>query len=110
MGQDLTIEVEDQPDKQRFVVVVNGEDAGGAYYRWHPHPDGDRRVYTHTEVDERFEGQGVGSALARVALDISGESGEKVVPLCPFIQRYIERHAEYQGLVDEELRSDLGKP
>ena len=47
------------------------------------------------------EGKGVGSALARQALDAVRADGElRVVPLCPFIKEWIDRHPAYQSLVD----------
>ncbi|MGV8977144.1 MAG: GNAT family N-acetyltransferase [Cellulomonas sp.] len=61
--------------------------------------DVDAVVVTHVEVVEAAEGRGVGSALARGALDQVRASGRVVVPLCPFIRAYIERHPEYQDLV-----------
>jgi predicted GNAT family acetyltransferase len=61
--------------------------------------DADAVVFTHTEVLEVAEGRGVGSALARGALDQVRASGRQVVPLCPFIRAYIARHPEYQDLV-----------
>jgi len=56
-------------------------------------------VFTHTEVDPAYEGQGVGSALARWALDDVRGTGRRVLPLCPFIKGWIGRHREYLDLV-----------
>lgn len=57
-------------------------------------------ICSHTEVLPEFEGQGVGSALARYALDdVRAEGTRRVQPLCPFIKSYIERHPDYQDLV-----------
>ncbi len=56
-------------------------------------------MFTHTEVPEAFEGQGVGSALARGALDDVRAQGLQVIPLCPFITAFIRRHPEYLDLV-----------
>ncbi|MEK8226347.1 GNAT family N-acetyltransferase [Oerskovia sp. M15] len=56
-------------------------------------------VFTHTEVDDAYAGHGVGSTLARGALDHVRASGQKVVPLCPFIRAYVQLHEEYQDLV-----------
>jgi len=56
-------------------------------------------VFTHTEVDPTYEGQGVGSALARAGLDDVREQGLQVMPLCPFIHAWIGRHREYLDLV-----------
>ena len=53
-------------------------------------------VFTHTEVEPAFEGQGVGSAIARFALDQLRDRGDrKALPVCPFIKGWIQRHPEY---------------
>ncbi len=78
-----------------YDVVVDGVPAGRADYRLRA----SRVVFTHTEVDPAFEGQGVGSELARQALDDVRAKGLQVVPLCPFIKSWIERHPDYQELV-----------
>lgn len=92
-------QVQDQPDRSRFELVVDGELAGIAQYVRR----GGRVVFTHTEVDERFEGRGLGSVLASTALDAVRAEGSLAVPLCPFIAGYIARHPEYDDLVDHEL-------
>ncbi|WP_435738154.1 GNAT family N-acetyltransferase [Cellulosimicrobium sp. PMB13] len=96
MSQDTdpqTIEVVDVGD--RFEArTPDGVVAGFAEYVREP----GRVVFTHTEVDPAFEGRGVGSALAAGALDQVRASGERVVPLCPFIKAYIARHPDDQEL------------
>jgi uncharacterized protein len=79
----------------RYELRVGGEVAGFVDYRFAAE---DRIVLVHTEVDERFEGHGVGSRLARGVLDDARAHGWQVVPRCPFIAEYIERHPEYQDL------------
>ena len=54
----------------------------------------------HTIVPKQLEGQGVGSALAADALDFAREEHLKVKPSCSFIASYIQRHKEYQNLVN----------
>lgn len=61
---------------------------------------GERVFMTHTEVPEEFEGKGVGSSLARAALDWAREQGLKVVPHCPFVETWVKRHPEYSDLVE----------
>jgi predicted GNAT family acetyltransferase len=56
-------------------------------------------VFTHTEVDPAYEGQGVGSALVRDALDEVRGSGRKVLPVCPFVKSWIDRHPDYADLL-----------
>jgi uncharacterized protein len=55
-------------------------------------------VFTHTEVPEKYEGMGIASKMARVALDYAREEGYRVQPLCPYIAMYIRRHPEYQPI------------
>ena len=90
------VAVTDNPARGRFEAIVDGEVAGFAAYR---QKDDATIELHHTEVDDGHEGQGVGSRLARGALDAVRASGRKVVPTCPFIRRYIDEHDEYRDLV-----------
>ena len=83
-------------DEHRWEARVGGKPAGFAAYRL----TDELVVFTHTEVDPAFEGRGVGSALARAALDeVAGEGTRKVMPRCPFIKAWIGRHPDYVPLV-----------
>jgi predicted GNAT family acetyltransferase len=101
---DLDISVADEPENNRYAVTVCGEPAGGAYYE---HRDG-RVVFTHTEVDPTWEGRGVGSALARAALDDVRHTGRHAIPLCSFIAGWIRKHPDHLDVVDEHHRAQLG--
>jgi predicted GNAT family acetyltransferase len=68
------------------------------------HRRNNRIAFTHTEVDEPFEGRGLGSLLAEAALNMAAEEGLEVVPLCPFIARYIEENPSYERLVAADHR------
>jgi len=61
--------------------------------------EGSTITFTHTVVDPVFEGQGIGSALAKRALDDARAGGLKVVAQCRFIAAYIQRHHDYADLV-----------
>ena len=89
------VQTTDNAEQQRYEARVDGELAGFAAYQ----RDGDRVVFTHTEVDDAYEGQGVGSALARSALDDVRATGRNAVPLCPFIRDWIDKHPDYADLV-----------
>jgi predicted GNAT family acetyltransferase len=86
--------VQDNPAKSQFELIVDGHTALAAY-RLKPGVI----TFTHTEVPEALGGRGVGSELAKGALDQVRGRGLKVVPLCPFIKAYIEKHPEYQDLL-----------
>lgn len=84
--------VTDNPAAGRFEAHVDGRLAGYAEYQL----TDQLVVFTHTEVDPAFEGQGVGSAIARYALDDLVAGGtRKALPVCPFIKGWIQRHPEY---------------
>ncbi|QIX25827.1 N-acetyltransferase [Nocardioides sp. JQ2195] len=90
----MSVDVQDNKDQNRFEARIDGQVAGFAEYV----REGDRITFTHTEVS--VEGQGVGSALARQALDaVRAEGGLVVVPRCPFIKGWIEKHPDYQDLL-----------
>lgn len=91
------VETRHNPDESRYEAHLDGELAGFAEYVLRGE---DLIVFTHTEVDDRFEGKGVGSALARFALDdVRLEGARRVVPRCPFIKGWIDRHPDYADLV-----------
>jgi predicted GNAT family acetyltransferase len=87
-------EVQDNPAKNRFEIIVDGYTALAAY-RLKPGVI----TFTHTEVPKELGGRGIGSQLAKGALDQVRARGLKVVPLCPFIKAYIEKHPAYQDLL-----------
>ena len=61
--------------------------------------EGDTIRFTHTEVPEEAEGQGLATQLVAGALDDARSRGLKVVPLCSFVRHYIDTHPDAQDLV-----------
>jgi predicted GNAT family acetyltransferase len=60
---------------------------------------GDTLVLIHTEVPPALQGRGIAGLLARAALEWARARGLKVVPKCPYVRAFIERHPEFQDLV-----------
>ncbi len=89
-------EVQDHPEAQHFELRSEGKLAYLQYQRL-----GSQLILVHTEVPPELEGKGIGSALAKAGLDFARQNQLKVVPLCPFVKSYIQRHPEYQDLVQE---------
>ena len=94
----MSVEIVPNPEQDRFEIHVDGQKAGQAEYVRR----GDLVIFTHTEIADAYEGQGLGSQLARGALDAVRATGDPIVPLCPFIAGYIGKHPEYEDLVDTE--------
>lgn len=90
-------EIRDERDKSRFVTEVDGETATVRYSI-----DDGTITLSHTNVPPSLEGQGIGSSLAKYALDTARDEGLAVRPQCPFIASYIERHPEYRDVVDPD--------
>ena len=81
--------------RNRWEAVVEGQTAFAEYFL-----RGNVVTFPHTVVPAALEGRGIGSALAKAALDDAREQGLTVVPRCPFFRAYIQRHPEYEDLVD----------
>ena len=82
--------------KRRYEAHIGDHIAGFSQFRLNP----GQVVFVHTEVEPAFEGKGVGSTLAKRALDDVRVRGEKVIAECPFIKEYINRHPAYADLLD----------
>lgn len=80
----------------RFEIAVDGTRAGLTQFL----DTGGQRIFFHTEVGDEFEGQGLASELVARALDATREAGLRVVPVCPYVKRFVGRHEEYADLVD----------
>jgi len=94
--------VADNPADHRFEGHLDGRLVAFSAYTMR---DG-AIVFLHTEVDPEFEGRGLGSVLAKRALDDVRARGLGVIARCPFISAYIRRHREYADLL---VRTPLGR-
>ena len=88
---------------QRYELVRNGEVIAIAEYR----VAGNEVTMTHTKVETEHEGKGLGSELARQALDDLKARGMQVIPACHFIKDYICKNSHYD-LVSPQARTELG--
>jgi predicted GNAT family acetyltransferase len=88
-------------DRHQFELRRGGAVAARAEYKQQP----GAIVFTHTEVLPAFEGKGLASKLAKLALEDVRKRGLKAVPRCEFIASYIERHPEYADLVGTDSRA-----
>jgi predicted GNAT family acetyltransferase len=99
-------QVVDRPEQHRFEITADGQVAGFADYQLR----GQQIMFTHTEVDEAYEGKGLGSVLVRHALDAARDRGLAVLPLCPFVRSWIARHPDYLPLVPQAARAKYTLP
>jgi predicted GNAT family acetyltransferase len=95
--------VADDPAHRRYTISRDGEQLGVAIY----HDRRGRRIFVHTEIEPGHAGEGLGSSLVGGAIADAEERGIPVVPLCPFIERWLDRHPEHSDIVDDELTALL---
>jgi predicted GNAT family acetyltransferase len=84
------------PDRQRYEILTEGAVAGFTEYR----DRADQRVFYHTEVGTVFAGRGLASRLVREALTDVRRAGLRVVPVCPYVKKYVSGHDGFADLVD----------
>ena len=84
----------DNTARNRFEYEVEGRTAFIDYRR-----AGNVLSLTHATVPRELEGRGIGSAMVRDTLDLIRGRGEKVVPVCSFVDVFIRRHPDYQDLL-----------
>ncbi|MGH9094404.1 MAG: GNAT family N-acetyltransferase [Acidimicrobiales bacterium] len=87
-------------EEHRYEIMADGGLAGFALYD----STGGSVRFTHTEIQRRFTGRGLGARLIGAALDDVRRQGRTATPVCPFVAGYIRRHPEYVDLVDAAHR------
>lgn len=97
-------QVRDNEERSRYEIVVGDELAGFTEYTVH----GTEVDLTHTEVEQKFEGHGIGSTLIHGLLDDVRRRGLQAMPYCPFVRKFIAKHDEYLDLVPAEHRQKFG--
>lgn len=90
----MTRTVHDNSERERYELEVEGGFAFIDYRR-----SGGVVTMTHAEVPRALRGGGVGSELVRGALALVRQRGDKVVPLCSFVEHYMQRHPEVHDLL-----------
>lgn len=83
-------------ESDRFTIAVKGQQVGLAQFA---DRDG-QRVFTHTEVDDAYEGRGLATILVREALQATRDAGLRIVAVCPMVAGYLSKHHEFDDVVD----------
>ncbi len=86
----MGLTIVDAEDAQRYEARDDGTVAGYLDYI----VKRGRIALVHTEVLPTHRGQGVGDRLVRFALDDARRRGLRVIPSCPYVRAYLERHPE----------------
>ena len=92
---DVNIEREDGETGGRYLVRLDGEEAEMTYSRAGP----SRIIIDHTGVPDGMRGLKVGLAMVQRAVEDARAEGFKIIPLCPFAKATLEKHPEWQDVV-----------
>jgi len=91
----MSIEVENEPNEQRYLYRIDGEPVGFTDYRVR----GDAIHLTHTQIAEHLRGTGLGAGMVRAVLDQIRAAGDnRVVADCGFVREFFRRNPEYAAL------------
>ncbi|MEN4760113.1 MULTISPECIES: GNAT family N-acetyltransferase [unclassified Chryseobacterium] len=92
------IEVKQNNDEKHgnFEAFIDGNRAGLMTYTW---AGEERFIIDHTEVEEAYNGQGVGKEMLVAAVDFARKNGKTIIPLCPFAKATFQKHEELQDVL-----------
>ncbi|MFF3054942.1 GNAT family N-acetyltransferase [Streptomyces sp. NPDC057909] len=82
--------------KHRYEILVDGKTAGHTAYR----DRDDQRVFYHTKIYDAFAGQGLAAILVQQALSDVRTSGKRIVPVCPYVAKFLKKHDEFADITD----------
>ena len=99
MAEASEVVVRDNAVASRYELLVDGIRAGELHYL---PTRGDAVVLVHTEVAPEVEGRGLAGRLIAGALDDLRARGQSVIPVCPFVSAYLQRHPEYADLLERK--------
>jgi predicted GNAT family acetyltransferase len=89
------VTIHHNPDRERFEVLAAGNVIGKAAYKDYDGGSSPQRIFYHTVINEEYGGQGLAGRLAAEALDETVQSGFRIVPVCPFIKKYLAKNTGY---------------
>jgi predicted GNAT family acetyltransferase len=101
----MAIEVIHEPAAHRYVVLVDGAEAGEASYVTRA----DELMITHTFIDPTHRNEGLGAVLVHRAIDdIIATSTQRITSGCWFVTAWLGAHPGYvdaarSGGIDAEL-------
>jgi len=89
------VTVKNNGDRHRYELRLDQEVVGKLLYR----ANQQTVALIHTEIDPAFEGHGLAEQLVTAALDDIRARHVHMVPICPYVEAYVQRHPEYRDLV-----------
>ena len=83
-------------EKGFFYIDINGKQEATMTFVF---AGVDKIIIDHTEVNSGNEGKGLGKMMVAEAVEYAREKNIKIIPLCPFVKKVIDKNAEYQDVL-----------
>jgi len=92
------IEVKQNNDEKHgsFEAIMDGNRAGLMTYTW---AGEDRFIIDHTEVEDAYNGKGVGKEMLIKAVEFARENNKKIIPLCPFAKATFQKNEDLRDVL-----------
>ena len=85
-----------EPNAHRYAIFIGNEEVGHLEYSQMVN----EIHFTHTFVNPAHQGKNLAAILTKFALDnVRAEGKHKVVPVCSYTVRYMEKHPDTQDLL-----------
>jgi uncharacterized protein len=94
MEVEVKLEVNDK--NGYFYIVINGKTEAKMTFVF---AGTDKIIIDHTEVNEEQNGKGFGKVMVAKAVEFAREKNLKIIPLCPFAKRTIDKTTEFQDVL-----------
>jgi uncharacterized protein len=83
-------------EKGSVDLYDNEHKIGKMTYVW---AGNDKFIIDHTEVNPSYSGQGLGKILLDYAVRFARESEVKILPLCPYAKKQLNKSDEYSDVL-----------
>ncbi len=85
-----------------FEAFIDGNHAGLMTYTW---AGEERFIIDHTEVEEAYNGKGVGKEMLLAAVDFARKNSKTIIPLCPFAKATFQKHEDLQDVLVNQTQA-----
>lgn len=99
----MSTSVSRQSGPDRFEITAEGSVAGFTQFL----DRGERRIFFHTEIGEEFGGRGLAGIVVEEAVAATREEGLTIVPVCPYVAKWLTKHSEHEDITSKPTPDDL---
>lgn len=96
----LSIPLVKNDAKKRFEIEVDGHFAFINFGEM-----GSQIALVHTEADPELAGTGAAAAVVEKTLTWIEENGKTLLPFCPYVFAFIQKHPEWKRVVDTRFKA-----